>query len=285
MAAPATKKKSTARRTPAAPQAPAGSFENPLIPNARLQLIYSSMLRARLLDAKLATAAQRTPEAVGAGLILNLRAQDALLSAAPSHRFLKGVPLKQLLQKPAPRTIDHGFPAQNVLPAIADSAAALYAALGIAFTYKAGAKSSHDSHVVLAYTTDIEACLAAARLAELHRLPILFILSQNGTTPVASLRGHRFALPGIPVDRDDAVAVYRVAQEGIARARAGGGPTLVECMRYTAPQKHKSDAIATLERYLKSKGLFTASWKRALIDGFRRELAAATVKARKATKS
>ncbi|HEY0308568.1 MAG TPA: thiamine pyrophosphate-dependent enzyme [Acidobacteriaceae bacterium] len=283
MAVPA-KKKSTARRTIAAPQAPAGSFENPLIPNARLQLIYTSMLRARLLEAKLTPAAQRPPEAVGAGLILNLREQDTLLAAAPSHRLLKGVALKQLLQKPAPRTIDHGFPAQNVLPAIADSSAALYAALGIAFAYKAAAGNSHDSNVVLAYTSDAEACLAAARLAELHRLPILFILAQSGTTATTSLRAQRFALPGIPVDRDDVVAVYRVAQEGIGRARAGGGPTLVECIRYTAPQKHKPDAIATMERFLTGKGLFTSTWKRTLIASYRRELASATLQARKTKK-
>jgi len=284
MAAPATKKKSIARHTIAAPQAPAGSFENPLIPNARLQLIYTSMLRARLLEAKLTPASPRLPEAIGTGMILNLREQDTLLSAAPSHRLLKGASLKLLLQKPAPRAVDPGFPTQNILPTIADSSTALYAALGVAFACKAAANGSRDSNIVLAYTSDAEASLAAARLAEQHCLPILFILSHNGTIATASLRAHRFAIPAIPVDRDDAVAVYRVAQEGIGRARAGGGPTLVECIRYAAPQKHKPDAIATMERYLTTKGLFNASWKRALIAGFRRELAAAAILARKAKK-
>ncbi|MDR3734888.1 MAG: thiamine pyrophosphate-dependent enzyme [Acidobacteriaceae bacterium] len=285
MAAPARKKKSTARRTIPAPQAPAGSFENPLIPNARLQEIYVSMLRSRLLETKLTPAAQRPAEATGAGLLLNLRNEDTLLSTTASHRMLKGVALKQLVQKRAPRSIDHGAPAQNVLPSIADTTAALYAALGVAFSYKAAAGAGRDSNIVLAYTADIEACLAAARLAELHRLPILFILTHNSSTPTATLRAHRYALPGIPVDRDDAVAVYRVSQEATARARAGGGPTLVECMRYPVAQKQKADAIATMERYLTRKGLFTAAWKRALIAGFRRELAVATIQARKAKKS
>jgi len=274
MAAPATKKKSTARLA-SAPKAPAGSFENPLIPNARLQQIYMALLHSRMLEARLVPAAQRAPEALGAGMILNLRKEDTLLSASPSHRLLKGAPLKALLAKQAPRSIDAGFPAVNVLPTIADSAAALYAATGIAFANQAAAGASHDSHVVLAYTADAAACLAAARLAELHRLPILFILTQNAKSAAVSLRARRFGIPGIPVDRDDAVAVYRVAQEGIARARANGGPTIVEAMRFTGPSTHRPDAVATMERFLKSKGLWTAAWKRSLLAGFSRDLATA----------
>ncbi len=60
--APAKKTKSTAkppRRRPVAPKAPKGSWENPLIPNARLQQIYADMLCAQMLEAKLAPASSR----------------------------------------------------------------------------------------------------------------------------------------------------------------------------------------------------------------------------------
>jgi len=283
MASKATKTKSTAklpRREPVAPKAPKGSWENPLIPNAKYQQLYASMLRAQILEAKLASATQRMPEAVAAGLVIDLRADDVLVSAAPSHRFLKGVPLKQLLIKKRP---DHGFPAQNILPAIADSVAEINAAIGIAFTFQRSSCGDRNSNVVLAFTTDATACLRAARLAEEHRLPILFVYMQTGRKATLSMRTRRYGIPGMPVDRDDAVAVYRVAQEAIARARSGGGPTLVECMRYTVPQPSQS-AIATLERTLKRKSLFTAQWKRALSAAFRRELAQAAKAARRASR-
>jgi len=291
MASSATKtKKSTAkagkpaRREPAAPVAPKGSWENPLIPNAKLQQVYTAMLRAQMLEAKLAPAALRVPEAVAAGLLTDLRAEDTLASTAPSHRFLKGVPLKQIFAKKKPLDLDHGFPAQNILPAIADGAAALNAAVGLAFAHKMNDTGERNSNIVLAFTADAAACVQAARLAEQHRLPIVFVYMQKTAKAALTLQTRRFGIPGMPVDRDDALAIYRVAQEGIARARNGGGPTLVECMRYQVPQQRRPNSIATMERYLTGKGLFTAKWKRTLLAGFRRELAQAAKSARKAKK-
>jgi TPP-dependent pyruvate/acetoin dehydrogenase alpha subunit len=284
MASKARKTKSTAnpsRREPIAPKAPKGAWENPLIPNAKYQQLYTSMLRAQMLEAKLAPAPQRMPEAVASGLLIDLRDEDALVSPAPSHRFLKGVPLKHLFAKK--RSLPPGFPAQNILPAIADGVAEINTAVGIAFTFQRSSCGDRNSNVVLAFTTDASACVRAARLAEHHRLPILFVYTQPGKKATLSIRARRYGIPGMPVDRDDAVAVYRVAQEAIARARSGGGPTLVECMRYTVPQPSQS-AIATMERTLKRKGLFTAQWKRTLSAAFRRELAQAAKSARKASK-
>ena len=119
------------------------------------------------------------PEAVAAGLLTDLRTEDALASPAPSHRFLKGVPLKQLFTKKKSREADHGFPAQNILPAIADSAAALNAAVGLAFAYKMKDPGDRNSDIVVAFTADAAACVQAVRLAEQHRLPIVFVYMQK----------------------------------------------------------------------------------------------------------
>jgi TPP-dependent pyruvate/acetoin dehydrogenase alpha subunit len=100
------------------------------------------------------------------------------------------------------------------------------------------------------------------------------------------------AFPGITVDGNDVVAVYRVAQEAIARARRGQGPTLIECKTYRwyghseiDPAKYRDpeeverwkakDPIAGWRRYLTGKGLFTAEWKQEIVDGFNKELDAA----------
>ena len=70
-------------------------------------------------------------------------------------------------------------------------------------------------------------------------------------------------VPGIAVDMDDAVAIYRVAQESIGRARAGGGPALIDCIPFLiAGQKRipHADAIAGLERYMLHRGACTQAW-------------------------
>ena len=42
-------------------------------------------------------------------------------------------------------------------------------------------------------------------------------------------RAEAYGFPGITVDGNDIVAVWRVTQESIHRARSGAGPTLIEC--------------------------------------------------------
>jgi len=286
----AGKKKSTAKssRKPAAPQAYAGVWENPLIPHARLQELYTALLRCRMIESSLARATQRAPEAVAAGLLLNLRATDTVSSAAPSHRALKGAPLKHLLA--ATGTADAGYPAHGILPAIADSAAATNAALGAAFIHKQRAPHPDgspvsDSDLVLHFTTDADECIAAARIADQHRLPILFVYKQKSSESKLSVAARHLGIPGIPLDCDDAIAAYRVAQEAVARARAGGGPTLIECMRYSVPQRRRPNAIAALERNLADKGLVTPRWKLTLLAAQRRELARARLAAAKLRKA
>jgi 2-oxoisovalerate dehydrogenase E1 component len=39
-------------------------------------------------------------------------------------------------------------------------------------------------------------------------------------------------MPGVEVDGNDVLAVYQAAAEALQRARAGGGPTLIECKTY-----------------------------------------------------
>jgi len=41
-------------------------------------------------------------------------------------------------------------------------------------------------------------------------------------------RGAAYGMPGVSVDHNDAVEVFRAAGEAVARARSGGGPTLIE---------------------------------------------------------
>jgi pyruvate dehydrogenase E1 component alpha subunit len=48
-------------------------------------------------------------------------------------------------------------------------------------------------------------------------------------------------MPGVTVDGNDVLAVYDAASEAVSRARAGDGPTLVECLTYRWKGHSKSD--------------------------------------------
>ena len=80
-------------------------------------------------------------------------------------------------------------------------------------------------------------------LAAVWKLPVVFICENNGFgefTPMQTVtsvqdiavRAKAYDIPGLIVDGNDVVEVYRNASEAIARARAGEGPTLLECKTY-----------------------------------------------------
>jgi pyruvate dehydrogenase E1 component alpha subunit len=80
-------------------------------------------------------------------------------------------------------------------------------------------------------------------LAAVWKLPVVFVCENNGYgefTPMETVtsvkdiaeRAHGYAIPGHIVDGNDVFEVYRYASEAIARARAGEGPTLLECKTY-----------------------------------------------------
>jgi TPP-dependent pyruvate/acetoin dehydrogenase alpha subunit len=54
-------------------------------------------------------------------------------------------------------------------------------------------------------------------------------------------RAESYGLPGVEVDGQDVLAVHRVAKTAIDRARAGGGPTLIECKTYRYVGHHEGD--------------------------------------------
>jgi pyruvate dehydrogenase E1 component alpha subunit len=83
----------------------------------------------------------------------------------------------------------------------------------------------------------------SANLAALWKLPVIFVCENNGygeATPVdfavsvkdIADRAGAYGMPGVIADGMDLFDVYQKAGEAIARARDGGGPTLLECKTY-----------------------------------------------------
>jgi pyruvate dehydrogenase E1 component alpha subunit len=80
-------------------------------------------------------------------------------------------------------------------------------------------------------------------LAAIYRLPVVFVIENNGygeATPVEyhvavrdlAVRAEGYGLPGVTTDGMDFFEVFAKAGEAIARARRGEGPTLLECKTY-----------------------------------------------------
>src|SRR5204862_5663956 len=60
-----------------------------------------------------------------------------------------------------------------------------------------------------------------------------------------------YGIPGVRVDGADVLAVYEATREAVARARASGGPTLIEAVTYRAAPHATADdprAYIDLER-------------------------------------
>lgn len=92
----------------------------------------------------------------------------------------------------------------------------------------------------------------ALNMASIWRLPVVFVCENNkygmsmdiarsSAVPDIAQRAVAYAMPGISVDGNDVAAVRAVAETAIARARAGEGPSLIECKTYRIRGHSKSD--------------------------------------------
>ncbi len=123
--------------------------------------------------------------------------------------------------------------------------------------------------------------------AGIHKLPVIFFCQNNqyaisvpqtqqmAVENVAD-RAPAYGMPGVVVDGNDVLAVYSAAREAVARARSGGGPTLLEAKTYRLvphssdddDRSYRSreeveiwkqrDPIRRLEVYLNGQGLLGA---------------------------
>ncbi len=144
--------------------------------------------------------------------------------------------------------------------------------------------------------------------AGIHRLPVIFVCENNQyaiSVPQAKQmavrnvadRGAAYGMPGVVADGNDILACYAAMTEAVARARAGDGPTLIECKTYrffphTSDDDDKSyrsreeveearhhDPIAGFEGYLTDRGLLDAEHDEQLRADLKSEIDAAITEA------
>lgn len=140
----------------------------------------------------------------------------------------------------------------------------------------------------------------AMNMAAVWKLPVIFICNNNAyaySTPTErqyaikdlSVRGPAYGMPGVTIDGNDVLVVYETARDAIQRARAGKGPTFIECktFRMTGHSAHdaadyipkklfdeeaKKDPVARFEKLLLARKIVTAGRIRQMEEQITREI-------------
>jgi pyruvate dehydrogenase E1 component alpha subunit len=135
--------------------------------------------------------------------------------------------------------------------------------LGIADGAALAIKQRGGSEIVVAFCSDGSSANGmwheSLNLAAIWDLPVVFVLENNQyavSTPIRDSarvehlanRAAGYGMPGLTVDGNDAAVVYEAMLEPIRRARAGEGPSLLECMTYRHGGHHVNDPGLYLPR-------------------------------------
>jgi 2-oxoisovalerate dehydrogenase E1 component alpha subunit len=158
-----------------------------------------------------------------------------------------------------------------------------------------GATSSNDFHTGLNF-------------AGVHRVPTVFVCRNNGwaisvprerqtASETIAQKAVAYGITGERVDGNDLLAVVAATRRARARAAAGEGPTLLECVTYRLeghstsddPKAYrpvelvepwrKKDPIARLRRHLTERGLLTEEGEKKLLAEVKEEILAAVKQA------
>jgi len=203
-------------------------------------------------------------EAVATGVCSNLRPDDLVYSThrGHGHAVAKGVPARFVMAELWGKTTgssagrggsmhmyapEYGFMGTNGIVG-----AGIPLATGAALS----AKLRKSGQVVVTFFGD-----GAVNSGSFHEglnfgavwnLPVVYVCENNlyatemafrratKNTSVQS-RAAAYKMPGIEVNGSDVTAVYEAAREAIERARAGGGPTLIEAKTYRFGGHHEGD--------------------------------------------
>lgn len=201
-------------------------------------------------------------EAVSSGVIKSLKSDDYVCSTYRDHvhALSAGVPAQNVMAELFGKETGcskgrggsmHLFSSEhNMLGGFAFIGEGIPVALGAAFQsrYRRDALGDASADQVTACffgdgTSNNGQFFECLNMAALWKLPILFVVENNKwaigmaheratSQPEIYKKASVFGLPGVEVDGMDVMAVRAVAQEAVARARAGEGPTLIECLTY-----------------------------------------------------
>jgi pyruvate dehydrogenase E1 component alpha subunit len=236
----------------------------------------------------------RGQEAIPVGSSILAEPDDALF---PSHRdlavyLIRGIHPRQIFAQYMGRVggLTHGKDGNMHMGDIRLRLVSIISAMAASVPVSAGAalalKYQGTKNVAFCYFGDGATSRGdwheGLNLASVQKLPVIYICNNNQyaySTPVArqmavqhvAERAPAYGMPGETVDGNDVFAVHEATKRAVARARAGEGPSLIECVtfRMTGHSAHdpadyvpkhlweewgKLDPIARLEAKMVERG-------------------------------
>jgi pyruvate dehydrogenase E1 component alpha subunit len=204
-------------------------------------------------------------EAVAAGFAVAMKKGDLSFCTyrGHAHTLARGVPVEKVLGELMGRDngLMRGKGGSMHLTSEQHGVMGSYAIIGAHLPIACGAawraQYKGDSDVSVCFfgdgTTNIGAFHEALNFAAVWKLPVIFVCENNlymeytpigDVTAVPSPAGDRasaYGLEKIVIDGNDADVVYRAALKAYDRARAGGGPSLIECLTYRYSGHSRAD--------------------------------------------
>ncbi len=236
------------------------------IPVTTLLAMYTTMLRIRKFEERVAellledeikcpTHLYIGQEAIAAGVCANLQREDYVFSTHRSHGhyIAKGGNLKlmmaELYGKRTGCSKGKGGSMHLVAPEVGllGSAAIVASTIPLAVGAALASVMQGNSCVAVAFFGDGAADEGvfheSLNFASLRKLPIVFICENNLFSTHLPLflrqpadniyeRAQTHMMPGLQVDGNNVLEVFRASREAIENARNGKGPTLIECRTF-----------------------------------------------------
>jgi pyruvate dehydrogenase E1 component alpha subunit len=295
-----------------------GNLDRDLEPDLskeQLLRVYRAMSLAREADqrmlklqrqGRLGTFAPCTgQEAAVCGATLAMSPRDWFVGAFRElgGRLMRGESLAQVLLLYNGHEEGNSLPATaRTLPVAIPVGSQIPHAVGIAYAVKY--RSEKDTAVVTFFgdgATSEGDFHEALNFASVWQAPVVFICQNNhwaisvprsrqSYSRTLAQKAIAYDMPGVQVDGNDALAMYRATREALDRAYAGKGPTFIEAVTYrlmmhtTAddPNKYRSedevkawwerDPLVRFRRYLAGKGLWNDTMQTALEEEIRNEV-------------
>jgi TPP-dependent pyruvate/acetoin dehydrogenase alpha subunit len=232
--------------------------ENPLLPHSKLRELHALMLRCRALGRKQKSLGAR--EALLAATSIHLLPGD-LLSAVSGDSVAEELAPEAKKKSNTEGSVIGGAAAGGRMLRCAAAARGLQAAgaegLVLALARAGGAELGWQSSLEWAHASELPLLMAVADATACKP-------SRGGKRAEPALDftsmsrlAKRLKLPVLTVDGEDAVAVYRVMQESVLRARMGGGPAVLWAVMTPAADVPKlprsQQPIVRLEKYLAAR--------------------------------
>lgn len=194
-------------------------------------------------------------EACAVGVCFALNNDDTITSThrPHGHALAKGLSVQSMMDelfgkatgccKGKGGSMHMGDLAKGMVPAVAIVGGGVPIATGCALAFK----MRGEKRVAVCFMGDGAvnegAFHEAVNMGSIWKLPVIYVVENNqygASTPYRSVigtatiaeRAAAYGIPGKRVDGNDVLQVYENVTEAVKRARAGGGPTLLELMTY-----------------------------------------------------